>query len=125
MADAGGIMTAKYSGYQGQFLSGVQAIIANGGTESANIALNGMCLCGIFFPAAFTGTAVTFEASLDGTTFFAVKSTTSGTSLSYTVAQGEYVAINPVDFQGIATLRIVSGSSEGAARTLNLSLKGI
>ena len=113
------------TGYQGLFNPGQQVVIANSQQESAAINCGGMVLCGIFLPAAFTGTALTFEAStaIDGT-YVAVKSTASGTALTYTVAQGTYCAIDPKDFQGIQFLKIKSGSAEGADRTLTLSLKG-
>lgn len=113
------------SGYQGNFNPNVPVTIANGQQLSSALNLKGLVLVGILLPAAFTGTALTFEASVDGTNFFLVKSTTSGSSLSYTVAQGTYAAINPVDFEGIEYLKIQSGSAEGAARTLICSVKGI
>lgn len=113
------------TGYQGLFNPGTSTLIASGQQESAAINCGGMALCGIFLPAAFTGTTLTFEASqaIDGT-FIAVKNTTSGTSLSYTVAANTYCALDPKDFQGIHFLKIKSGSSEAADRTLILSLKG-
>jgi hypothetical protein len=101
------------------------ATIASGQTSSAAIPTSGLSLVGIQMPAAFTGTTVTFLGSLDGTTYQTLKSTTSGTSLSYTVAQGTYVAIDPVPFYGLPYIKIVSGSAEGAARTLAIALKGI
>lgn len=113
-----------YDGYQGQFNPAIPVVIANGGTVSAALQLQGLVLCGIQLPAAFTGTTLTFQASVDGTTFQPVKSTASGTALSYTVAQGTYVAIDPKDFQGINYLKVVSGTAEGAARTLNLAVRG-
>lgn len=112
------------SGYQGNFNPAQSVAIASGQTASAVIACSGFVLCGIQLPAAFTGTTLTFQASIDGTTFQPVYSTASGTALSYTVAQGHYVAVNPQDFQGVNYLKIVSGSSEGAARTLVCALKG-
>lgn len=99
--------------------------IANGQTVSAAIQVKGYSLVGIQLPAAFTGTALTFQVSLDGTTYQLLKSTTSGSSLSYTVAQGTYVAIDPTPFYGARYIKIVSGTAEGAARTLALALKGI
>lgn len=113
------------TGYQGLFNPGVVATIASGQQESSAIVCGGMALCGILFPAAFTGTALTFEVSdaIDGT-FVPLKSTTSGSALSYTVAQGTYAAIDPKDFQGVQFLKVKSGTSEGALRTLKLSLKG-
>lgn len=112
------------TGYQGNLNPAVPCSIASGQTVSAGVNLNGFTLCGVFLPAAFTGTALSFEASADGVTYVAVKSTTSGTSLSYTVAQGTYVAIDPKDFQGIQYLKLVSGTMEGAGRSLSLAVKG-
>lgn len=112
------------SGYQGQFNPFLNVSIAASASESSLINTGGMCLCGIFVPTGFTGTALTFEASVDGTIFVAVKSTTSGSALSYTVAAGEYIAIDPKDFQGIQYLKIKSGSTETSARVLVCSMKG-
>ncbi len=114
------------SGYQGQFLPAVSLAIANGASESAALALNGMSLVGVFIPAAFTGTAISFEAAtaIDGT-YVPVKSTTSGTALSYTVAVSTFCAIDPKDLLGVNFLKIKSGSTEGGARTIVCSLKGL
>ncbi len=112
------------SGYQGNFNPAAPAVIALNGTVSAAIHLGGLVPCGILLPAAFTGVALTFQASVDGITYVVLKSTTSGTSLSYTVAQGTFCAVDPKDFYGVNYLKIVSGSSEGAARTLNVALRG-
>lgn len=101
------------------------ASIANGQTVSAAIPTKGLTLVGIQLPAAFTGTAMTFQGSVDGTTYQAVYSTTSGTALSYTVAQAHYVAIDPVPFYGLAFIKLVSGSSEGGARSFSVTLKGL
>lgn len=113
------------SGYEGNSIPNVSATIANGQQVSSTINCKGFSLCGILLPAAFTGTALTFLASIDGTNFFPVHSTTSGSALSYTVSQGNYFAIDPKDFYGVQYLQIKSGSSEGAARTLAVSLKGL
>ncbi len=113
------------TGYQGNFNPGLSVVIASGQQESAAISCAGFVLCGILLPAAFTGTTLTFEASSSfAGTYVPVKNTTSGTALSYTVAQGTYAALDPKDFQGISFLKIKSGSAEGAARTLICSLKG-
>jgi hypothetical protein len=117
---------ANYNGWQGNFLPSVAATIANGNQESTVIHCLGLSLVGIALPAAFTGTALTFEAcdTVDGT-FLPVYDTLSGTALSYTVAQGHFVAIDPAPFQGVAFLKIKSGSAEAADRALIVSLKGI
>jgi hypothetical protein len=112
-------------GWLGQFNPAVPTTIASSAQASAAVNTLGMALCGIILPATFTGTTITFQAcdTIDGT-FVDVKSTTSGSALSYTVAQGTYVAIDPKDFQGIQFLKIKSGSTEGGSRALLLALKG-
>lgn len=112
------------SGYQGQFNPSLSVTIANGQTASSAISGGGMVLCGINIPAAFTGTTITFtvSSSLAGT--YNPLYNSSG-QVSYTVAPSRYVAIVPQDFAGVAFFKIVSGSSEGAARTLICSMKGL
>lgn len=122
----GPAFSATYTGYQGVFLNPVSTTIASSGTKSAVIKLNGFVLAGISLPTTFTGSTITFEAcDTAAGTFQVVKSSTSGTTLSYTVTQNTFVVINPADFYGINFLKIVSGSTEGATRTLKLSLKGL
>lgn len=100
------------------------ASIANGQTVSAAIPTKGLTLVGVQLPAAFTGVAMTFQGSVDGTTYQPVYSTISGTALSYTVAQGHYVAVDPVPFYGLAYIKLVSGTAEGGARSFSVALKG-
>lgn len=99
--------------------------IASSGTTTPAISTIGLSLVGIQLPASFTGTTITFLGSFDGVTYQIVKSTTSGTSLSYTVAQATYVAIDPTPFYGLAFIKLVSGSSEGGARSFSVALKGL
>lgn len=106
----------------GQVVSAAVAI-SNGGTTSAAIKTSGMSLVGIQFPATMTSTAVTFTVSSDGTTFVPLYN--SSGALSYTIAGGRFLAINPADFYGATYFKIVLGSSEGAARSLTAILKGI
>lgn len=117
-------MGAYTSGYQGNFNPNYQAVVPINTSTSATIHCAGFVLCGILIPASFTSTAISFLASVDGTNFFPVKSTTSGSALSYTVAPGEFNAIDPKDFYGINYLQIKTGSTEVAARTLVASLRG-
>lgn len=120
-------MSKPYSsGYQGSFNSDFELTIPLSTQESNAIDCKGFVLCGILFPAAFTGTALTFEVSdaIDGT-FVPLKSTTSGSALSYTVAGGQYNAIDPKDFEGVQFLKVKSGSAEAAARTLKCAMRGL
>lgn len=96
------------------------AVIANGTTTTPEIDLGGTEIVGIQMPAAFTGTTVTFlAATATGGTYQAVTDGT-GSNISKTVAASKYIAIDPTLFRGIRYVEIVSGASEGGARTLTV-----
>lgn len=105
---------------------GCSVVILINTTSTPVIDLKGLALVGLKTPAALTGVAFTFTVceTADGT-FVPLKTTASGTALSYTVAASGYYVIDPKDFAGVRFIKIVSGSTELAARTLLLSLKGI
>jgi len=98
--------------------------IATSTTVSAAVDLRGMTLCGIYFPAAFTGTTITFQASADNVTFVPVQDG-AGAAISKTIAQGQYLKLSPVDFAGIQYLKVVSGSAEAANRTMQLAIRPV
>lgn len=93
--------------------------IASSGTTSGAIDLQGLVLCQIQMPAAFTGTSITFQSSHDGTTYQALYDT-SGNQLAVTVSTDRYINIAPTDFAGCRYLKIVSGSTEGGDRIIGL-----
>lgn len=98
-------------------------VIANGGTTSGEIDLSSIDIVGFYLPAAFTGTAITFTAAYEsGGTFIAVKDG-AGNSISKTVAQGQYIKLDPADFAGVLYLKLVSGSAEAAERTVRVALR--
>lgn len=103
--------------------SGFTVTIANGGTISPAVDLNGHGLCGIYLPAAFTGTAITFLASdlLAGT--YRTVQDGAGSALTKVVSAGVYVPLDPADFAGIRYLKIVSNAAEGGARILTLAAR--
>ena len=100
-------------------LSSDTAVIASSGTTSTSIIMerNRVPLA-VIVPAAFTGTSIKFQASIDQSTFFALYN--EGTEYSVTVSTSRYVALNPDVFQGVACVRLVSGSSEAASRTISV-----
>lgn len=122
-AEAQAPISSILHGYSGQLNPAVSVTIAINTSASSAINQGGFTLVGCQFPAAFTGTTVTFTESSDGTNYFPVYN--SSGAVSYTIAQGRYYAFNSADLQGIHYLKIISGSSEAAARTLICSLKGI
>ena len=108
-------------------LQTVSATIANTATKSGAVATGGMALVGIYMPAAFTGTTITFEVHNQETGTYNPVKKSDGTALTYTVdnAAVSYVAIDPSYFYGVFYLKVVAGSAQGASRTLTLALKGM
>jgi len=102
----------------------LKAVIASGGTKSGSVDLQGRTLVGFYMPATFTGTAMTFEASRDGTTFN-VMADGAGADISKTVAVDKYIPLNPQDFAGVSHIKLVSGSTESQEDILWLATKRI
>lgn len=96
--------------------------IVSGGTSTGVIDLGGYVPVGVLFPATFTGTALTFQTSETSTGTFRQVYNSAG-AVSYTVAQARYYALNPADFWGVRYIKLTSGSTEGADRSLILHLK--
>ena len=96
--------------------------IANGTTTSEAINSAGYALFGLVMPSAFTGASVTFTTSHDGTTYQALYDTTN-TQVSLTVAASRNYDL-PTSLASWPYFKIVSASSEGAARTLYIVKKG-
>jgi hypothetical protein len=77
---------------------------------------------GVVVPAAFTGTALTFEVSADGVTFQPLHGT-DGNAVSLTVAQGRSYPL-PSAVLPWPHFKMKSGSVEAGARTLVVVIKG-
>jgi hypothetical protein len=96
--------------------------ITSGQTGSAEVDLDQYVLVGFETPAAMTGIAITFTvASAPSGTHKALK-VSGGTSLSFTTAASGYYAVDAANFWGVRILKLVSGSSEAADRSLILHL---
>lgn len=115
----------------GQLVQNALAVPASPGNLSANVQTNGLSLVGIQLPAVLTSTSLSFEvaavASPSAPTVPGVFQPLYNASglVSYTVAAGCYIAINPADFYGVQFFQILMGSTEAAARTLQIMLKGL
>lgn len=97
----------------------INVTIANGGTTSTAADLGACTPVAVVTPAALTSTAFTFTASFDGATYTAVYDT-FGTAASATVAASRWVVLSPADWYGVKKMKIVAGSAEGAARTIQI-----
>ena len=98
----------------------IDVTIASSGTVSSAAYCNDSVLCGFILPAAFTGTAITFQGSLDNTTFYTIYDDTNTAIGVSTAAQGRAYSLNVIDFTGWNYIKIVSGSAEAAGRTVTL-----
>jgi hypothetical protein len=98
--------------------------IAASGQASGSLALDGFTLCGLYMPAAFTGTTLTFQAENGKGTFLTIADG-AGSDVSKTVAASKYIKLDPSDFAGVNYLKIVSGSIESADRVITLALREI
>lgn len=69
--------------------------------------------CKIELPAAFDGTALTFQGSVDGTTFFDLYRDT-GTEVNYTVAHSRIIVAKLEDFVGLKAFKVRAGTAASA-----------
>src|SRR5215207_2393771 len=97
--------------------------IAISTTTSAEVDCADMVLVGFETPGTLTGTAMSFTVAQAAAGTFKALKTSGGTALSFTVAASGYYAVDPVNFWGVRFLKLVSGSSEAAARTLILHFR--
>ncbi len=92
--------------------------------DSLGVQTEGMLLCGVQFPAAMTGSAITFDFSMDNTTWMDVKET-DGTEVSYTVSVGDVVRVDPSGwaFASNGYIRVTSNGTEAADREIVLHFR--
>jgi hypothetical protein len=101
----------------------VAANIANGQTVSQAIDIRDFVMGSYRTPAALTGTALSFQVSLDGANFNALTNETADTAAtSQTASVGKNYSIPQAVFN-YAFFKIVSGSAEGAARAITVFLR--
>lgn len=94
--------------------------IPAGSSTSNSYELGGTHLIGILMPATFTGTKLTIKGSIDGTNFYEVYGSDSGTAKEIKVSAGKFIAIennydNPFNF-----IQLVSNSTEASDRILTI-----
>jgi len=93
--------------------------IASSGTTSTTLTLESNRIpLAIVFPAALTGTAFTFQSSNDNATFNPVYD--EGSQYSVSVGTSRHIALKRQVFDAVKYLKLVSGSTETAARTITV-----
>jgi hypothetical protein len=79
----------------------------------------------VHIPSAFTGTSISFQvATVLGDTFVSVRDG-AGNAVSKTVAPSQYIKLDPTDFVGLLYIKVVTGFTEAAARTLTVAARPI
>ncbi len=98
------------------------ATIADGQTKSGAVATGEFAMGGFTTPSTFEGTTMSFEVSLDDSTFVPLKNDAGG-AISMTVAVSCGYPLPPEIF-AFKSFKFVSGAAaSGAARVLGVSLK--
>lgn len=95
--------------------------IANAGTVSTTVTLeNNRVPLAVVTPAVMTGSALTFNTSTDGSVFTPLFYESSAYSITIATSVARHYALNRAAFEGVKYVQVVSGSSEGEARSLKV-----
>lgn len=101
-------------------------VISSGGTVSTEVDTEAFPLYAFIF-GTMTGVAMTFQSSTtSGGTYVAVNDNT-GAAVSITIASNKAVSLTPTLLAQLSPyryLKLVSGTAEGADRTISVSMKG-
>lgn len=99
-------------------------VLIDGSDTSAAIDLRGKTLCGIFVPASFVGTSLTFSTSLTKSGTYVSMRDGAGSAYSKTIAASQFLPLNPQDFAGVRFLKVISSATE-TSKTLTLATRNI
>lgn len=107
----------------------LNATIASSASLSSPADLSGTTLCGYIMPASWTSADITFQASIDGSTYYDLHDN-FGNEVNHSVAAGKFITLNPADFACVRYLKIRSGTSaaavnQAAERIINLITRSV
>lgn len=92
---------------------------------SEAVPLGGRVVTGIVMPAAWTAANITFQASVDGTTYYALEDASTGTPAAVGItspAASKHYAIDPAIWYSVRFLKIATSAGQAADRTIKLVL---
>jgi hypothetical protein len=102
----------------------IEATIANSGTTSGVVALEGLTVLGIAMPGTITGTALTIHGSLTSAGTYGVLRASDGTALAVTVtANGRYY-VDPIITAGWPYIKVVM-DAQGQSTVVSLLVRGV
>lgn len=87
-------------------------VIEAAGTLSTSLNLIGSTILGFYFPAGFTESDITFQASKDGETFYEMKDGYSGNPINISEVAASYARVLPADFVGVNIIRLVCATPQ-------------
>ena len=95
--------------------------VSEDASNSTGVKTDGLLLSGIVFPTGMVGANVTFDFSFDGAAWKDVVET-DDTEVTYVVSADNVVRVDPSGwaFASIGFLRVTSGSTEAADRSIKL-----
>ena len=93
---------------------GLSATIANGASLSGAVAISYLTPLHIVIPAGFDGSAITFQGSVDGTTYYNLYDE-SGTEVNFPAGASRIIKVtNIAYFYGLEYIKIRSGTAASA-----------
>lgn len=98
--------------------------IAVGGTISTSLNSSGQYISRIETPASIVSTTLSFQVSMDGTTFKPAR-TNTGAAYTITVAANLSIPIPPEITAGGLACRIVAGSTETSGLVIKTTIERI
>jgi len=106
----------------------ISVTIAAGQSLSPETDLGGQTLVGIYMPAAWSTAGLTFQISPDNGQSWFEHTSSGGVETDFTVAAGQYIAVDPTLWRGVYSLKLRSGTSaapvaQTAGATLQLAVK--
>ena len=111
-------------------ISLIPVVIANGASLSAEVDTGAQTLVGIVMPAAWTAAALTFQVGVGGGAPWLEHYSAAGVETTFTVAAGQYIAVDPTLWRGVNAIKLRSGTAaapvnQGQAATLLLVVKSL
>ena len=92
-------------------LASKPATIATGTAVSDAVDLGSSSLVGLATPAGWTTAVITFQVSIDGTTYFDYETALGAEVTLASTAASRYRALDPADLAGVRYLKVRSGTS--------------
>jgi len=93
---------------------GLSATIASGASLSGAVAISYLVPVTIVVPAEFDGTAITFQGSLDGTTFYNLYDE-AGTEINFPASASRIIKVtNLAYFYGLEYIKVRAGTAASA-----------